>query len=85
MDIESTSTLAERKTKALVHLNGALTAVFEIDDNVSYTELHIDDACRLMKAVVMMLLIGGNVDVKKRRWRIKYYQYIGSTKVPTIH
>ena len=85
MDIEPISTLAERKTKTLAHLNGALTAVFEVDDDVSYTELHIDDACRLIKAVVVMLLIGGGVDVEKRRWRIKYYQYIGSTKVLTIH
>ncbi len=85
MDIEPTSILAERKAKALVYLNGALTAVFEVDDNVSYTELHIDDACRLIKAMIVILLIGGGVDVEKRRWRIKYYQCTGPTKVPTIH
>ncbi len=67
MNIEPTLTLAERKTKALVHLNGALIAVFEIDDNVSYTELHIDDAYRLIEAMIVMLLIDEGVDVEKRR------------------
>ncbi len=85
MDIESTSILAKRKAKVLVHLDDALTAVFEIDDDVNYIELHIDDACRLIKAVMVMLLIGEGVDVKKRRWRIKYYQCIEPTKVPVIH
>ncbi len=85
MNIESISILAKRKTKALAHLNDALTAVFEIDDDVSYTELHIDDACRLMEAIMVMLLIDGGVDVEKRRWRIKYYQCTKPTKVPTIH
>ncbi len=85
MYIEPTSILAERKTKALVYLNGGLTAVFEVGDDVSYTELHIDDACRLMEAVMVMLLIGGDVDVEKRRWRIKYHQCTGPTKVPAIH
>jgi len=40
-------------------------AVFEVDDDVSYTKLHIDNACRLVEAMMVMLIIDEGVDVER--------------------
>jgi len=42
-----------------------VVAVSKVDDNVSYTELQIDDICRLIEVMVVMLIIDGDVDVER--------------------
>jgi len=52
-------------------------AVFEIDDNVNYIEMYIDDTCRLVETIVVRLYTiddddGGvfliKVDIVPTRW-----------------
>jgi len=40
--------------------------VFEIDNNVNYIELHINDAYRLVKTMIIILTIDEDVDVKRK-------------------
>jgi hypothetical protein len=44
--------------------DSTVIALFEIDDDINYTELYIDDAYRPMKATMIMLTIDGDVDMK---------------------
>jgi len=39
--------------------------VFEINNNVNYTKLHIDNAYKLIKTIVIILIIDKDVDVKR--------------------
>ncbi len=47
------------------HSNNALIVVFEIDDNVKYTELHTNNAFRLVETVLVILIIDEDIEIKR--------------------
>jgi len=42
-----------------------VTIVFEVDDNINYIKLHIDNAYRLIKIIIMMLIINRDINEKR--------------------
>jgi len=47
------------------YLDNVVTIVFEVDDNVNYIELHINNAYRLVETIIIIIIIDRDVDVKR--------------------
>jgi hypothetical protein len=61
-----------------------VNAALKVGDDVSHTDLDIDDVCSLIEAVVVMAVVGGGVDAERGGggWNIIW---TGPTFVPVIH